>query len=199
MKRSNTLTIAVGGLLVCGMLCAPTLGQTVVTAGDDAWLTSGPGTEFSFGNTAGPAIPADFFGPGSDPFEGTIALTGNPVCSVPPGVLEATDTIVRRLTDTGDLDQGPQVVDVEIIALSLVSIEPITVTFNGGQNPEDWDVEVHLSSTVPQPTGSMTITKTHENGGVFESSFKVVPSFVFTHTTLPSSVELDCGPNVGSC
>ncbi len=205
MQRFSIWKVAVAGFVVGAMLSAPTFGQTIVTAGDDAWRTGGEGTEFSFGNPSSlavppPPIPADFFGPGSDPFEGTIVLVGVPLCSVPADALEATDTIIRRRTDSGDLDLAPQIVDVEIIALSLVSVDPITVTYNGGQNPESWDVEVYLSTTLPQPVGTMTITKTHDDGGTFESTFGVIPRFVFkpSGVTLPV-LELDCGLDPGTC
>lgn len=207
MQRYSIWKVAIAGFVVGGMLSAPTLGQTIVTAGDDAWRTGGPGTEFSFGDPNNlfpgdepPTIPADFFGPGSDPFEGTIVLVGSPLCSEPVGVLEATDTIVRRLTDSGDLDDlAPHAVDVELIALSLASIEPITVTFNGGQNPELWDVQVYLSTTAAQPVGTMTITKTHDDGGTFDSTFGVIPRFIFVRQSPAATMVLDCGASPGVC
>ncbi len=208
MRGLNSICrLVVGGFVLGGLLAAPTFAQTIVTAGDDAWRTGGDdGTGWSFGDPLSqfpldppPPIPADFFGPGSDPFEGTITLVGVPVCSEPAGALESTDTIVRRTTDSGDLDVGPQFVEIQVVALSLVSTGPITVTYNGGQDPELWDVEVRLSDTVPQPTGTMVITKTHEDGGLYESTFGIFPRFVFTRSSPPAVVQLDCGTNPGIC
>jgi len=130
-----------------------------------------------------PPVPADFFGPGSDPFDGIIACQSNP----PPlpevigcgGYLGSADTVWER-TDTATLD-GPgssDIVDVELVALSLVSTEPISVTFGGGMTESFFDVYVTLHSTEPSP-GTMTITKTHENGGTFDVEIDVYPRFLF--------------------
>jgi len=138
-----------------------------------------------------------FFGPGSDPFTGHVQLKGvpletHPICG--GGNLGSTDTIVRRLDNAqlpllGSQDQIP----IEIIALHLVSVQPITVTYNGGQFPDPWWLEVDLS-VVPAPLGTMTITKTHPNGGTFDAVFIVQPRFTFTNVTTPSTVKtLDTG------
>ena len=49
---------------------------------------------------SGDPIPADFFGPGSDPFDGIIAFVGDPLASsphAPSGDLGLADTIIERL------------------------------------------------------------------------------------------------------
>ena len=69
-------------------------------------------------------------------------------------------------------------VDVQIVALNLVSVEPITVTFNDGQESEEWDVQVCLSS-FPQPMGEMTITLDEEDCGTFDSTIPILPKFTF--------------------
>jgi len=111
------------------------------------------------------------FDPGSDPFEGTVALGGTG--SGPYG----TDTTVQR---HGPLDfptvPSTDMVDIELIALNLVSCAPITVTYNGGQNPQQWDVSVGLSSAL-SPWGQMTATMTTANGGTFDATFNVQPLF----------------------
>jgi hypothetical protein len=118
-------------------------------------------------------IPPDFFGPGSDPFDGQIGPLGG---ADPDG----PDTIIRRLADV-NLPPPPSTatVPIELVALSLKSCQPITVTENGGLNPSLWDVEVELSPT-PASVGQMTITKTHDNGGTFTSNLFVQPRFIFT-------------------
>ena len=81
-------------------------------------------------------------------------------------------------------------IPIEIVALSLRGLSPTTVTFNGGQNPQPWDVEVDLSPTGNTPLGSMTATKTHANGGTFDASFFIVPRFRFTQIDPPGLVRV---------
>lgn len=153
-------------LLVFGVSSGAALGVTIVTSGVDFFATPAGDADFTFSFGIGTIIPADFFGPGSDPFEGTVEFVGVPI---DPANLGNTDTIVRRLEDTTDLEGGPSTIDIEIVSLRLVSVSPITVTFNGGQDPETWDVKVCLSDLEAQETGTMTITKTHTDGGLFDS------------------------------
>ena len=69
---------------------------------------------------------------------------------------------------------------------------PLTVTY-GGLDPEEWNVQVDLSETVPPP-GVFAATKTHANGGTFTSDLPVQPRFVFTKVLDPGQVrELDTG------
>ncbi len=69
-------------------------------------------------------------------------------------------------------------IPIEIVALSLQSAQPITVTYNGGMDPELWDVQVCLSDS-GQQQGSMTIRKTHANGGNFDSTLPETPKLIF--------------------
>ena len=145
--------------------------------GSDTWTTSQLDTDHTFD----PAIPADFFGPGSEPFGGTVNLTGEPL---QPG-LGLTDTIVNRL-DELNLPTVPSTdtVPVEMVALSLVGVQPITVTFNGGSETRDFDVFVDLSPLHDQQ-GSLTATRTSNEGGTFDSAFNVTPRFTFTRVDPP--------------
>jgi hypothetical protein len=181
--------LAIVALLICGLAAAPTMALTVIPAGSDMWTTPSGAAHHNF--ALGP-VPADFFDPGSDPFEGDVIYDGLPLVANPADALSGADTIVERLTDTTDLDAGPSTVDIEIVALSLVGVNPITVTYNGGLNPEEWNVAVCLSPS-PQPVGSMTITKTHPDGGTFDSTLPVVPLFTFTRVSDGAVRELDCG------
>lgn len=142
--------------------------------------TPPPGEEdfsfFDFGTGgSNPPIPADFFGSGSDPFVGQIRLQGDPI---DPPALGDTSTLVQR-SDVPVLPADPVgtegTVDIEIVALSLVSADPITLTYNGGQDPEQWDVAVGLSD-IAAPVGSLTATKTHDNGGTFDPRCTFSPS-----------------------
>ncbi|MCP4593866.1 MAG: hypothetical protein GY842_24290 [bacterium] len=159
-----------------------------------------------FGTNGSPAIPADFFDPGSDPFTGVVCLRGTPLGSTPFGDFGDADTLIRRQDDPFDRCALPslveQTVDIEIAALSLEGVDPITVTFNGGQDPELWDVptvglsEVHtdVNTNNDPPMGSLTVTKTHCNGGTYTSVLHVQPRFTFTKVGAPGEVRvLDTG------
>jgi hypothetical protein len=119
-------------------------------------------------------------------------LTGVPLGNPDYG---DADTIVRRATDPFNpcIVGGPSngFASIEIVALSLRSIAPITVTVNA--QPTQWDVAVDLSSVTP-PAGFIFATKQHCNGGTFSSSLNVQPRFTFTKVGSPSTVRvLDTG------
>ena len=122
--------------------------------------------------------------PGSDPFTGTVSYQGMPLETTPPGVIYPTDTIVRRNSSAFLPGPGSSVtVPIEIVALSLVSAQPITVTYDGGQRPEQWNVRVALSSSTPQQTGQMVVRASDcgpQQGGTFSSQLPVLPRITFT-------------------
>ena len=73
-----------------------------VAAGSDLFLTpAGPGggPGLTYADLSSDPIPADFFGPGSDPFDGVIYLRGNPFMVPGPAGIEMADTIVERKND----------------------------------------------------------------------------------------------------
>jgi hypothetical protein len=150
--------------------------------------------EFGTGGT-NPSIAADFFGPGSDPFDGGIpadAVMLNPFTSG-----DASNLFQRWGAPISPDDPvGTEgTVPLEFIALSLRSTAPIIVTYNGGLDPEEWDVAIDLS--VMQPSvemGTLTATKTHENGGVFDTYLQVLPRLTFTKVIDPTEERvLDTG------
>ncbi len=154
--------------------CSPP--DPAIPPGEDCWSTACGRTKFSFCETP---IPADFFDPGSEPFIGVIKLDG---ANGPGG----TDTRLNRLEEMvlpnpGDVATTP----IELVELNLVSCDPITVQ-TGGTDVE-WNVSVTLSPD-PVPMGTMTVTKTHENGGTFDAEFFVKPVFTFTRVTDLSDV-----------
>jgi hypothetical protein len=159
-----------------------------VTAGHDLLETDSSDTHLDF--SANP-LPADFFGPGSDPFDGTVYLKGDPFDSFGSyDGLSPTDTIIERLEDAGGDDGFPETIDIEIVALELKSDEPITVTYNGGQDPEDWDVTVSVpEGDTNQETGSMTIRDEDTDGRTFDiDALPVRPKLTFTQLTGGSTV-----------
>jgi hypothetical protein len=129
-------------------------------------------------------IPAGFFDPGSEPFDGVIRLRGE---------TGGSDTVVRRMAPMVlDLPGQTAQVPIELVQLNLVSCAPITVTV--GSQVTQWNVSVDLSPN-PAPPGQMIVRKTHPNGGTFESSFAVRPVFTFTRVTSPFDVRV-LDPNV---
>ena len=68
------------------------------------------------------------------------------------------DTVVRRNDDAvfNAVGEAPTV-DIEIVALSLKSVEPIVVTY-GSSGFKLWDVFVTLDETAVQPVGSIDLT-----------------------------------------
>ena len=116
-------------------------------------------------------LPPGFFGPGSDTFVGRVFLKGVPFdCFDPDGPgpapnfcgLVPTDTVIKRKAGAGPV--FPATIPTEIVALSLRSASPLTVTFGGGASSSLWNLDVQvrvnpLTGAVdpPQALGSMTI------------------------------------------
>ena len=157
-----------------------------ILPGDDLYtVPEGEGATIVFGDGDNPAIPPDFFGPGSDPFDGPIGFTGAPLETEPTSELGPSSVVVRRLGPAMLPGPGSSMdVPVQIVGLSLVSTQPITVSFGGGAYTELYDVTMSLSSTVPeQPIGNMTIFPDDHfvgKGGIFLLDLPVQPSYTFT-------------------
>jgi hypothetical protein len=136
------------------------------------------------------SIPAGFFGPGSDPFTGTVLLQG-----IPLSIDGTADTVVRRLADAHVLAVSSQdTIPIEIIALHLRSVQPITVTYNGGQNPQTWIVDMTVPPSPPQLQGQMTIFHSVSGGGTFDAILPVQPLFTFTNVANPGDVRQATAP-----
>ncbi len=154
-------------------------------AGCDALTTPDGGASLDFGGSQ-PPIPADFFGPGSDPFTGVVSLNGAPLGTYNGAFTGSADTVIERLVDAvlptvGSSDTVP----IELVALSLVSGSPITVTFNGGQNPTDFTLTVAESATPGDSVGTMTINHEGADGGTWTADFIAVVDVTFTNVADP--------------
>jgi hypothetical protein len=145
-----------------------------IPAGFDLLETDPESSYFDF--AAGTAIPAGFFDPGSDAFTGRVPLAGVPLGTFGANRAGDADTVVHRLSSVNVPPAAP--VPIEIVALNLVSVQPITVTYGGG-SPEAWDVDITLAASPPS-TGQLTITPTGPMGGTFSSQFAVHPVLTFT-------------------
>ena len=162
-----------------------------VRAGIDLWMTPSGGT--SFVDLAASSVPSDFFGPGSDPLAGTIVLRGEALASDPPRALRPADTIIERLGDAFLPQPGAaDTVDAVVRAVNLVGIEPVIVTYGGGQSPEPWELRVCLSDW-PQPTGSITIYRACAAGGAYAADLPVLPKLIFTRVADQETRILDYG------
>jgi hypothetical protein len=123
-----------------------------------------------------------------------VPLEGVPL---PAAGLGGTDTIVRRpLGDPfGPNDPpGSTMIPIEIVALSLTSVAPITVNHQDGSTTQ-WTVDVELSSSPPLgPGGQMQVVKDSPDGGTFTATLPVQPKFTFTNVANPGDVRvLDTG------
>jgi len=165
-------------MVLLGASLVPLAKGDDVPKGSDMFVTLDDGSTFiDFGDPDAPAIPADFFGPGSVAFTELVPLKGAPlVCTVP---CAGVDTIVERLATAVLPALGSSaMVPVQIRALHLESTSPITVTFSSG-GPSTYDVEVFLSEVCPQGIGSMTINHEYPDGGTFTSELPVTAKVVF--------------------
>jgi hypothetical protein len=162
-----------------GAMLAGTSSAEDVLPGYDLFETTAP-TYQNF--TDAFTIAPDFFGPGSDPFDGVVYFKGQPYGSLPwcPGDVGETDMILYRpetafLPGPGCTDEIP----IEIVGLSLTSIDPIVVTYNGGSH-EIWEVSMETSAYEPS-SGIMLIYQTRPAGGIFAFQVTLYPKFTFTH------------------
>ncbi|MHC4265991.1 MAG: hypothetical protein ACYSUK_08670 [Planctomycetota bacterium] len=129
----------VGCLLAAMPVQSP--GQTTIEPGIDSWITVEQ-TYVEFGSADLTTLPADFFGPGSDPFDGRVYLQGEPE-SVPWCAHCQADTLILR---PGPAIPFPsEIVDIEIVKLNLVSTSPIKVTGTGPWIDSFFDVYMRLS------------------------------------------------------
>jgi len=173
VRRAPRVRSVLAALLLAALVAGPAAAN--IPAGVDLFVSQ-PGDSYQDFNPN--PIPPGFFGPGSQPFDGIITFSGSPL-----GPLGPVDTIVQRmafapLSSCGDMATVP----IELVALNLVSVNPIKVTY-ASSPPTQWNVQVTLSSVVmPQPQGTMTIQKTWANGGTFSSTLYVQPKLIFVNT-----------------
>lgn len=170
--RHRLLACAFGAFALLVAAAPAARANNPVLPGDDLWVTPGGATYDSN------PIPAGFFNPGSDPFLGTVYFMGSPLTSTDLGLFPV-DTIVRRPVAASVTCGTSDTIPIEIVALSLVSVNPIIVTSNGGLNPQAWDVRVCLDAG-PQTQGSMTVNHECDAGGTYQASLPVRALVTFT-------------------
>lgn len=181
--------LGLASVFTLAVLVIPSAEADTVLPGIDLLHTPANGTtSVDFSMTP---IPAGFFGPGSDPLTATVTLRGEPLATTPPGALGITDTIIRRSSPaTLPVCPSEVTIPIEIVALRLVSISPVTVTYNGGMTPESWALEVCLSDS-PQTAGTITIRHECPDGGTYDASLPVTPKLKFTRAAPAATKTLD--------
>jgi len=123
------LRIVLGAALALALAAGPAAAGPIAPGLD--YLKTQPGSSWDF---ASEPVPSDYFGPGSDPFDGQVVLL--------------TETDVLR-PGGSDFPLGADVVPTEIVALTLHSAAPIAVSFGGGAEVVLYDVVVTLDPAGP--------------------------------------------------
>jgi hypothetical protein len=153
-----------------------------IPAGNDEFETTGNGETYH--NFQASPVPAGFFGTGSLQYAGLVPLVGVPIN---PSVSD-TDTIIHRNSDV----LSPGSTTINMTALNLASINPITVTYSDNHT-ETWNVKVNLSD-FKASGGSMSF---NSDGSAFDSSLSVFPKFTFTRVSDGLTKVLDTGGSSG--
>ncbi|HEY2295122.1 MAG TPA: hypothetical protein VGM86_30840 [Thermoanaerobaculia bacterium] len=141
----------------------------VVHNGVDLWMTVAGFAKTSF---AQEPIPAGFFCESSQPFTGTVTFKGAPLAMEPARSLGSIDTVVRRLDDVTFNEKGEGATRIQLMALSLVSTQPIETSCG------KYDVAVTLAGE--QPTTTMKIVRTDALGGTYTAPLALNVKAVFT-------------------
>jgi hypothetical protein len=131
-------------------------------------------------NSDYPPLPAGFFGPGSDPFDGIIALEGT---NSDGSQIPEWDVVINRM-DIASFPQpfpSSQSVPIEIIELKLKSSEPIGVGFDGFPAESFFDVFFEINIPV---ASQCILTQMDDFGGEFEYllTFHPIVTFVDLET-----------------
>jgi hypothetical protein len=196
MKRTLrvSLPLVLGVALVFALLGGSSASAVEpIHKGVDMWMTVSGFARTSF---AKEPIPAGFFCAGSQPFTGAVTFKGAPLATEPARALGDIDTMVRRLDDAVFDAKGEATTRIQLMALSLVSTEPI-VTSCGKYN-----VAVHLDGD--QPTTTMHILRTSALGGTYSAPLALKVKAVFTPATGDPSARrelttrIDLGPSTNS-
>ncbi len=157
-------------LLTMVLLAAPLFAQKIAP-GYDIWKTVGNGETFM--DFSDSPIPAGFFFEGSEPFTGAISFVGVPLATEPAGALQGADTVIERLDTATFGEDGLASSRMRIMALSLVSPEPIDV------DGSLWDVGVSLGEV--QPITEIVYEKFTEDTGELLADLVVNVRLTFTH------------------
>lgn len=135
----------------------------------ETWINFGPEGDF-------PTLPAGFFGPGSDPFEGQVFFEGD----ANPDGLVGFDTVTHLIGPAGFINPLPDqtTVPTEFIELQLRSSVPCDVNIDG--EVTFWDVTMTLCGACTPPASSLELELFDITGGTYQCDWYFEPSFTFT-------------------
>jgi hypothetical protein len=158
--------------------------------GFDFFRTVAGSTKYTFSGDF--IVPAGFFGPNSERFNGKVTLKGAPLGTFHDHKTGRADTVLHRSTTPAAATRYPSETktEIELAALSLVSTEPVKIKY--GRKTELWDVKVGLSPSHTS-TGSMTFTQRNRAGGTASSELSVYPLFTFVRRGDKTERTLDAG------
>lgn len=162
----------IGALLLAlavPVAAASDASPAVIKSGVDMWVTPNGGSTFS--NFESDPIPAGFFCEGSKPFTGRIAWTGMPLQAEPKRALGDVDTLVKRLDNATFDVNGEAHTRLQMLALSLKSVEP----FDSGCGL--YNAYVRLDGEQQQT--EMRIVRTMEMGGYFIAPLALHTKVIF--------------------
>ncbi len=154
---------------------------TTINPGSDLWAV--PCATFSFGpNGDYPALPAGFFGPGSDPFDGIISFKGQ---NSDGSKIPASDMTINRLEGAVFSEPYPisNVLPLEEVSMSLISSSPIVIRSEGIDS--FFDIWTELSLDAPHG-GTANVTMENPHGGSFTQQLTFTPIFTFVEVGNPS-------------
>jgi hypothetical protein len=171
-------------------LPAPAAGD--VPPGFDLFETDPEATVFSFREEF--TIPPNFFDTGSEPFQGDVNFAGRPLGTFQQRDVGDADTVVQRpqqatLPPSGQ--GGSDIIPIDLVALNLVSVQPIRVGMQQGPD-RFFDIFVEISEA-RSSQGEMRILQQSSAGGMFDSRLQVFPRFTFVPLDGGSSRTLDTG------
>lgn len=150
----------------------------------DLWTTNTKSSSVQdFASSPLPAGFFDFDGRSCDAFAGATSFVGTAISQNTTG---AADTIVTRDGDPIALSDpvgATGTVVVRITSLNLRGATPVQVLCDG--QPTEWNVHATLSG-VASPEGTLTATKTHDNGGTAETILPVLLKLTFTNVEKPT-------------
>lgn len=158
-----------------------------IAAGTDSYTVPYATLRFGTGGDFA-AIPAGFFGPGSDPFEGVISFTGQH--SMGSQVPMADVKISRTTNCTFPTFPSSSLVPIQITQVNIVSNFAVMVKREGGggggyQVESFFDVYLELQ-VGPPAMGNADITLLNEYGGNFGMMNTFVPLITFTNRDDPA-------------
>lgn len=199
MRRSNSLVPILAFIIACLAIVSGPAATTGADQADekkgrgggfDLFVTDDKQTNFEFKGDF--ALPAGFFDKGSARFEGRVPLKGTPLKTFRSYKVGTTDTIVQRKStpQLGSSYDSSSTIEIELVALSLESVQPIEVTAGG--KTQLWDVKLQVSPS-RRSSGKATIAQRSERGGVFSSELTVLGLFKFTRHGDRAERELDLG------